>query len=133
MHRSLLIVSLLTACTTTTSNLDTATSPSALPGYADGYERVFTASVDAIAMLSWEITVAEMDAGVIVAKTPRNLLTWGDKVTVKVFRPDSLRADTLTRVGFTSGTDQAIDWGKNSANQKKFFQKLDLILNAKQP
>lgn len=116
------------ACTTATSNMANIASPSQLPGYSQGYDRVFSAAVDAVTLLSWDITVAQKDAGVITAKTPLSLTTWGDKVTVRIFPPDSLRADSLTRVGFTSGTDQAIDWGKNSRNQRKFFEKLNGIL-----
>ena len=93
------------ACTTTTSNMTNVTSPSQLPGYSQSYDRVFSAAVDAVTLLSWDITVAQKDAGVITAKTPLSLTTWGDKVTVRVFSPDSSRADSLTRVGFTSGTD----------------------------
>ena len=121
------------ACTTTTSNMTTAASPAQLPGYSQGYDRVFSASVDAATMLSWEITVAQKDAGIISAKTPMSLATWGDKVTIRVFAPDSARADSLTRIGFTSGTDQAIDWGKNAGNQRKFFAKLNLILGQPAP
>lgn len=79
-------------------------------------------------MLSWDIQTAQKDAGVISAKTPMSLWTWGDKVTIHVFRPDSASGDSLIHVGFTSGTDQAVDWGKNGKNQRKFFQKLDGIL-----
>ena len=57
-----------------------------------------------------------------------SLMTYGDKITIRVFRPDSLRSDTLVRVGFTSGTDQAFDWGKNSRNQNAFYEKLNAAL-----
>lgn len=120
----------LTACTTATSNMESITSPTQLPGYSQGYDRVFSAALDAVALLSWEVKVAQKDAGIISVKTPMSLVTWGDKVTIRVFRPDSARGDTLTRIGFTSGTDQAIDWGKNSKNQRKFFERLNGILNS---
>lgn len=119
---------MLGACTTATSNLATAASPKDLPGYAKPYDVVFGAAVDAVSLLSWEITVAQKDAGIISAKTPMSLWTYGDKVTIRVFRADSLRQDTLVRVGFTSGTDQAFDWGKNSRNQTAFYEKLNAAL-----
>jgi len=110
--------------------MESITSPTQLPGYSQGYDRVFSAALDAVALLSWEVKVAQKDAGIISVKTPMSLVTWGDKVTIRVFRPDSARGDTLTRIGFTSGTDQAIDWGKNSKNQRKFFERLNGILNS---
>jgi hypothetical protein len=119
------------ACTTATSNLASAASPKDLPGYAQSYDVVFGAALDAIAVLSWEITVAQKDVGVISAKTPKSLWTYGDKITVRIFRPDSLRQDSLVRVGFTSGTDQAFDWGKNNRNQTAFYERLNLSLHAK--
>jgi len=84
--------------------------------------------VDAAAVLSWEVTVAQKDAGIISAKTPMSLWSYGDKVTIRIFRPDSLCQDSLVRVGFTSGTDQAFDWGKNNRNQQAFYKKLDSAL-----
>jgi len=130
--RLILLLALSVAgCTTATSNLATASSPSDLPGYSQPYDRVFGAAVDAVSMLSWEITLVQKDAGVISARTPMSLTTYGDKITIRLFQPDSLRADSLTRVGFTSGTNQAFDWGKNSRNQTKFLEKLNAILQAK--
>ena len=118
----------LTACTTASSNLTSAATPADLPGYTQPYDVVFGAAVDAVSLLSWEVTVAQKDAGVISAKTPRSIWTQGDKVTIRIFRPDSLRRDAKVRVGFTSGTDQAFDWGKNSRNQQLFYGKLDAAL-----
>jgi hypothetical protein len=118
----------LLACSTTTSNLRTGMSPAELPGFPQDYDRVFSAALDAAATLSWEVTVAERDAGIIAAKTPMSLATYGDKVTIRVFRPDSTRGDSLTRVGFTSATDQAVDWGQNSRNQKNFYKRLRGLL-----
>jgi hypothetical protein len=119
------------ACTTATSNLTNAVSPKDLPGYSQTYDVVFGAALDAVSVLSWEITVAQKDAGIISAKTPMSLWTYGDKISVRIFRPDSLRADSLVRVGFTSGTDQAYDWGKNNRNQTAFYERLNLLLKPK--
>lgn len=128
--RSLLLIAtlLLAACTTVTSNLASVSSPRELPGYSQSYDRVFGAAVDAVSLLSWEVTVAQKDVGLISAKTPTSLWTYGDKVTIRVFRPDSLRADSLVRIGFTSGTDQAYDWGKNNKNQNAFYDKINAVL-----
>ncbi len=115
---------LLAACTTTSSNLRPGMSPADLPGFPHGYDRVFSAALDAAATLSWEVTLAQRDAGLITARTPLSLATYGDKVTIRVFPPDSTRGDSLTRVGFTSATDQAVDWGQNSRNRKNFLKRL---------
>jgi hypothetical protein len=124
-----LLTVVLSACSTTTSNMQNAASPSDLPGYTQGYDRVYSASLDAVALLSWKVTLAEKDAGLITAETPMSLTTSGDNVTIHIFAPDSTRGDSLTRVGFSSGTDQAFDWGKNSKNQRKFYERLDGVLN----
>jgi hypothetical protein len=130
---TLLCLTATSACTTASSNMAAAVSPAQLPGYRQSYDAVFSAAVDAVSMLSWELTVAQKDVGVISAKTPMSLATWGDKVTIRIFRPDSARGDSLVRVGFTSGTDQAIDWGKNGRNQRAFFEKLNGSLAARPP
>lgn len=119
------VVILASACTTATSNMDKVVSPAQLPGYALPYDKVFSAAVDAVTLLSWEVKVAQKDAGIISAETPMSLTTYGDKVTIRVFQADTTQTDRLVHVGFTSGTDQAYDWGKNAKNQKKFFEKLN--------
>lgn len=53
-----------------------------------------------------------------------SIWTHRDKATIRIFRPDSVRRDWLVRVGFSSGTDQAFDWGKNSKNQTASYDKL---------
>ena len=122
------VVFVAVACTTATSNMTEVTSPKQLPSYTQSFDAVFGAAVDAVSMLSWEVTVAQKDAGIISAKTPMSLATYGDKVTIRVFRPDTTSGDTLVHVGFTSGTDQKFDWGKNGRNQKAFYEKLNGIL-----
>jgi hypothetical protein len=122
------MLSAAAACTTATSNLTNAPSPKDLPGYVQPYDVVFSAALDAVSVLSWEVTVAQKDAGIISAKAPMSLWTYGDKISIRIFRPDSLRRDSLVRVGFTSGTDQAYDWGKNSRNKTAFYKRLDLLL-----
>jgi hypothetical protein len=108
--------------------MDKVVSPAQLPGYAQSYDKVFSAAVDAVTLLSWEVKVAQKDAGLISAETPRSFTTYGDKVTIRVFQPDTTQTDRLVHIGFTSGSDQAFDWGKNSNNQKRFFEKLNARL-----
>jgi hypothetical protein len=119
----------LAACTTSSSNVTAGTLPAELPGFDQGYDRVFSAALTAAAILSWEITLAQMDGGIISARTPMSLATYGDQVTIRVFRPDSIRGDTLTRVGFSSSTEQLVDWGQNSQNQRNFYRRLRQVLD----
>lgn len=129
---AVLAIVIITACATATSNPAAAASPKDLPGYAQPYDRVFAASIDAVSMLSWEITVAEMDAGLISAKTPPSFESdEGEKITIRLFEPDSLRGDTLTRIGFTSRTDLMILRRTHERNQKRFFEKLNAILTSR--
>jgi len=133
MRRALpLVISSLFAlgCTTATSNLTTIASLCELPGYSQPYDQVFGAALDVVSMMSWEVTVAQKDAGLISAKTPMSLWTYGDKITIRIWRPDSVRADSLVRIGFTSGTDQAVDYGKNARNQTAFFERLNRVLQS---
>ncbi len=123
---ALVMLSVGLACTTTTSNLSTVAAPRELPGYAKSFDQVFSASVDAVSLLTWEITVAQKDAGLISAKTPLNISTVGDKVTIRIFKGDVASGDSLTHVGFSSGSNQAFDWGRNS----RFYDQLTIALGA---
>ena len=123
-----LVALALAGCTSTSSNMTAGASPAELPGFSQGYDEVFGAALTAAALLSWEVTLAERDAGMISARTPMSLASYGDKVSIRIFRPDSARPDTLVRVGFTSSTEQLTDWGQGGRNQRNFFQRLREVL-----
>jgi len=114
-----LLTLIVAGCATTTS---TANDPALQPRvYSASYDRVWSEAINAVASISWEITHTEKQSGIINATTPMSLLTYGDKVTVRVINMDPDRV----RVEVTSSTDQAYDWGKNGKNIGKFYQALD--------
>lgn len=59
-----------------------------------------------------------------------SLATCGDKVTIRILRPDSTGSDSLVRVGFTSSTHQTVAWGQNGSNQRNSFRQLRDLLRA---
>ncbi len=121
----LVAVVLLAACSTTTSNMRDLETPAQLPGYAIGYDSVFSAALGAVRGLRWKLSAEQRTSGLIAAWTWMNLLTHGDSITIRVFPPDASRGDTLTRVGFTSWTPgQLIDWGRGNDNQRRFYERL---------
>lgn len=104
--------------------VSTGCRSSAQDSAAYGRDRalVFQASLSAAAALSWEVSVANEQAGFIQAKVPFNLRTSGDLVAIQVEPVD--RSRCVVHVRSTSG--QPIDWGKNSSNLEAFFSELDV-------
>jgi len=47
--------------------------------------------------------------------------------------PSTMRpvSSALVHAAFTSGTNQAVDWGKNKRNQQAFFRKLGEVLRSR--
>ena len=108
----LLVLSLLSACRSSAQD-------SAI--YSRNCAPLFTSSLSACRVLSWEVRVLNEEAGFIQAKVPFNLSTGGDLVTIQV-EPVG-QSSCVVRVHSTSG--QAIDWGKNARNLEAFFSHLD--------
>ena len=116
----LLVISMF-SCATTSSTLG---SPQQGNTYSADYDKVYSEALNSVALLSWEITHSEKDAGIIQAKTPMSLWTYGDKVTIRL---TDLENGNI-RVDVSSGTNQAVDWGKNNANISNFYRKLDALV-----
>ena len=116
----LFVVSIF-SCATTSSTLGSTKQGNT---YSADYDRVYSEALNAVALLSWEITHSEKDAGIIQAKTPMSLWTYGDKVTIRL---TDLENGNI-RVDVSSGTNQAVDWGKNNANISNFYRKLDALV-----
>jgi hypothetical protein len=94
--------------------------------YKQDYETVFLQAVDAVNAMKWQITFADKGIGIISAKTPTSLWSWGDQVAVKV-RDEKGKG---VKVDVSAGTDrQVVDWGHNKRNITGFYQKLDQLLN----
>jgi len=108
----LFVLGVLTACRSSAQD-------SAI--YSRNCKLLFTASLSAARVLSWEVRVLNEEAGFIQAKVPFNLSTRGDLVTIQVEPVGQSRC--VVRVHSTSG--QPIDWGKNTRNLEAFFSHLD--------
>jgi len=115
---SWLLLSILMGCATTTSTLDSENAPKYYVYTAD-FSTVFARAVDAVGLLSWDLEFTDKQAGIIKVKTPMSLLTWGDKMIIRIVDEDNGNV----RVEVSSSTGQAIDWGKNRRNIQKFYTK----------
>ena len=115
----------LSGCATisTTATTGEAGKPSGRT-YIANAKAVHAEALIALSALNWEVITSDSDAGVIIAKTPVSLTTYGDKVTVRFTEAQAGQ----TRVTATSSTGQAFDWGKGGRNLKDLFGKLDAVL-----
>lgn len=122
-----LCVSLLTSCATMSTTREGSSLEGVAPKvYSADYDKVFMKAVDAVSQCSWQITFTDKSTGVISAKTPTNLWTWGDNVSIRIQKIDNDKV----RVDVSSGTpNQVVDWGRNSRNITKYFKSLDLLLS----
>lgn len=112
---------LVTACTTVTSSATLI--PETEKVFTASYDDVFSKSTQTLMALGWQVVSSSKEEGLIQARTPMTMLTWGDVVTVAVSK-----SDQQVRVELTSASNQQVDWGKNSANIKKFYQHLNTML-----
>ena len=92
--------------------------------YKNPFGEVFEACSRAVNNKGWYIPHCNKDSGHIVAETEMSLLSWGEKIKIKVFKKRN-----ETEVQFTSESlAQIIDWGKNESNSSAFFEELENIL-----
>ncbi len=92
--------------------------------YKNPLEKVFEACSKAVNNKGWDITHYNKENGLIVAETKTSLLSWGERIEIKVFRKEN-----ETVVQFSSDSlSQIIDWGKNKSNSIAFFEVLENIL-----
>lgn len=116
---SLSLILLMTACTTTQTSNNVV--PENKKNYNASYTEVYSQAVSTLMELKWQVTESNKKEGLIKAKTPMNLLTWGDQVIVYVFE----KTENNVLVEVTSSSPQQIDWGKNRSNIEKFYSLLD--------
>lgn len=88
--------------------------------FEGGYAKVYGRAVSALMELKWQITHSDKEEGLIQARTPMSLWTWGDLVTVYVID----EGEGKTKVEVTSASPQQYDWGKNRANIEMFYSRL---------
>lgn len=92
--------------------------------YKNSFGEVFDACNKAVNNKGWDITHYNKDSGVIVAETKTSLLSWGERIEIKVFKKEN-----ETVVQFSSDSSaQIIDWGTNKSNSIAFFGELENIL-----
>jgi hypothetical protein len=108
----------ISACATTTSTMGSEDLKPRV--FTANFDRVWGEALNAAASVSWEITNTEKASGIINAKTPMSLWTYGDNVTIRVIQMDEGRV----RVELASTSAQAFDWGKNKRNIERFYTAL---------
>jgi len=77
----------LAGCATATTS-GTRETPSDISAhiYNKDFDTVFIRAIDAASAMGWQVTFTDKSTGVISAKTPTNLWTWGDNVSIRVSR-----------------------------------------------
>ncbi len=127
-QRILLVLFLffLLGCAAATTSYSPEKTDSIAPHiYDKDYSTVFIKAVDAASAMGWQVTFTDKSTGVISAKTPTNIWTWGDSVSIRVSR---IEGDKV-RVNISSGTQgQVIDWGRNRRNIISYLGKLDNLI-----
>ncbi len=94
--------------------------------YQVEYDKAFGNAVAAVDAVGWRIKSTDKSKGVISAKTPVSMRTWGDTVviTVHTIEEGAVRVDLSSRSHY-----QIVDWGKNRINILGYFEKLDNLIN----
>jgi len=111
--------------TATTSGAGQSPSDISARIYQKDFDTVFLKAVDAASAMGWQITFTDKSTGVIAAKTPTNLWTWGDSVSVRLTQIQG----GAVKVDVSSGTaNQVVDWGRNKRNILSYYGKLDNLL-----
>lgn len=116
----------LGGCATATS-VGTQGTPSEISSriYNKKFDTVFSSAIDAASAIGWQVTFTDKSTGVISARTPTNLWTWGDTVSIRVCRVEN----SAVEVNISSGTQrQVVDWGRNKRNILSYYGKLDNLL-----
>ena len=119
-------ITIIGGCASATTSSSTGSSVGISPRiYKEEYNIVFLKAVDAVSHMGWQITFTDKTTGIISAKTPTNFWTWGDTVSIRVYKLDEER----TKVDVSSGTSrQIVDWGHNERNIFGFYEKLDNLI-----
>lgn len=118
----LLVITAGTSCVTTTSTEAGGKLPPRT--YVYGQPIVFNCCIHAVNALGWQLRSSDVGTGIVVATTPVSFATGGDYVTIMV-KDEGQQQST---VYVESSSKQAIDWGKNASNLRKFFAKLDHLV-----
>ena len=119
-----LVLALLAGCATVQTAHDVI--PEQKRVFQEPYAKVFSRAVSTLMELRWQITHSNKEEGLIQARTPMTLWTWGDLVTVYVID----EGEGKTQIEVTSASPQQYDWGKNRTNIETFYSRLSEKLQA---
>lgn len=115
---ALLVVAFIAGCATVHTAHDVVPEQKRI--FQDSYAKVYSRAVSTLMELKWQVSHSDKEEGLIQARTPMNLWTWGDLVTVYVIEESPNRI----LVEVTSASPQQYDWGKNKNNIEKFYSRL---------
>lgn len=59
----------------------------------------------------------------LIITTSSSLSSWGEKISIEILPASNENRSLLTYK--SESNNQSIDWGKNSDNEKEFFEKLE--------
>jgi len=121
----LMVSALVAGCVTVQTAHDVV--PEQRKIFQESYTKVYSRAVSTLMELKWQISHSDKEEGLIQARTPMNLWTWGDLVTVYVTE----ESQNKILVEVTSASPQQYDWGKNKDNIEKFYSRLSEKLQSK--
>lgn len=93
--------------------------------YPHPYDEIFEASLRTIKQLDWKLISKDRRAGEIKAQTGTTLRSWGEDVSIDVFR----EATGSTISVLSEAPFQLFDWGKNEENERAFHVELHKIIS----
>lgn len=89
------------------------------------YEDVYEATKKALYHLGWQKEYKSKKEGIIIARTPKNLLTWGNQIQIKFIKINNLS----TRIELSAISDkQIISFDLLPGHIKDFYKTFDSII-----
>ena len=118
------VVLSISSCTTFRSSSEII--PKSKRTFSGSYERIFDCAVSSVMDMNWQIIYSNKEEGIIQAKVPMTIWTWGDLVTIHVFR----NGENECIIDVSSKSNQQYDWGKNEENIRGYFSYIENNINS---
>ena len=84
--------------------------------YGVDLESLYHASIEALRLCEFKIENADIESGVIKAKTKLTWWSWTEKITIEIKKDGTVYAHSKCSYPL-----QVVAWGKNKKNVKAFF------------
>lgn len=91
--------------------------------YNGNYNIIFRRSLNIINNCGWNVVSYDENKGLIIAQTETNILSWGEKVSIKI----SKKGNGAVVEVISEPVAQLIDWGKSKGNIQTFYNWFEKI------